>query len=495
MASFKSRYGMQDRHIFQLQQALLGALKRYDDEKTQTLHPASLQKALETLGLKFGDEIVDKMMVMCRTNENGDIDYSRFEIHLESGVRAADDEQEDDADYENARRQNRLRATNSVQELNPFEDRDMADRRESQSQKLRDRRKELHALFIDFDHQQINQEDLLYGIRNLGINVTKSLENILNKNSIVGITFADVIKSLSSLDSNTDVMGREAGAISNPTGDNVDSVFRRRTDPWKNRATFGQTVLKGEVPGGAPNANAAKVQNLMKSMSIQESLKNTDNPVKPLTTTRQDLMGGVNRPIQDTLSSEQRVVRQQVFAAIRKMDAGELSASQFKDRMMQIGIELPPDIFKLLIDHQSSGAATFNTFASAFERLLEERDISTRARVSAVDELYSSMRETLKSYESMFTLQRVSQAFKAKDIRGTGRLTLTDFLPVMQNYWPELEEKDCVAIFNDQDPAGTGATRYGGIIAKLRGQVSKSRIDVIRQAYGQLPKNNVANVP
>ena len=86
MASFKSRYGMQDRHIFQLQQALLGALKRYDDEKTQTLHPASLQKALETLGLKFGDEIVDKMMVMCRTNENGDIDYSRFEIHLESGV-------------------------------------------------------------------------------------------------------------------------------------------------------------------------------------------------------------------------------------------------------------------------------------------------------------------------------------------------------------------------------------------------------------------------
>ena len=102
----------------------------------------------------------------------------------------------------------------------------MADRRESQSQKLRDRHKELHALFIDFDHQQINQEDLLYGIEP-GINVTKSLEFILNKNSIVGITFADVVKSLSNLDGNTGVVGREAGAISNPTGDNVDSVFRR----------------------------------------------------------------------------------------------------------------------------------------------------------------------------------------------------------------------------------------------------------------------------
>ena len=80
MASFKAKYGMQDRHVFQLQQALLGALKRYDDEGNQTLHPASLQKALETLGLNFGDEIVDKMMVMCRTNENEEFGKTMAEI-------------------------------------------------------------------------------------------------------------------------------------------------------------------------------------------------------------------------------------------------------------------------------------------------------------------------------------------------------------------------------------------------------------------------------
>ena len=46
-----------------------------------------------------------------------------------------------------------------------------------------------------------------------------------------------------------------------------------------------------------------------------------------------------------------------------------MTPSQFKERMMQIGIEIPPDIIKMLMDHNSSGAATFNTFAAAFERL------------------------------------------------------------------------------------------------------------------------------
>jgi Ca2+-binding EF-hand superfamily protein len=493
MASFKAKYGMQDRHVFQLQQALLGALKRYDDEGNQTLHPASLQKALETLGLNFGDEIVDKMMVMCRTNENGDVDYSRFESHLESGVRSSEGEQADDEDYEGARRQTRLKATHSVQQLNPFEDREMADQREDQAQKLRDRRKELHALFTEFDHRQIEVDAFLEGIQGLGIQVTHDLVALTNRNNVSGMKFAQVMIALSRLGNTNESQKMHAGATS--SAEAGGDVFRRRTDPWKNRATFGQTEVRAEgTKGKIPNSNAAKVQNLMKSMNIEASMKVGDTPVKPLSSTREELQSGILKPAADTLSSEQRVVRQQVFAAIRKMDSGELTASQFKDRMMQIGIELPPDIFKLLIDHNASGAATFNTFASAFERLLEERDVSTRARVSAVDELYEGMKTKLQSYDSILILQRVSQSFKEKDIRGTGRLTLTDFIPVMKQYWPEMDEKDCVAVFNAQDPAGTGATNHQGIIQKLRGPMGQSRVDIIRQAYGQLPKNNAAAV-
>jgi hypothetical protein len=57
-----------------------------------------------------------------------------------------------------------------------------------------------------------------------------------------------------------------------------------------------------------------------------------------------------------------------------------------------------------------------------------------------------------------------------------------------------MDDKDCVAVFNDQDPAGTGGTKHQGVIQKLRGPLSQLRVDVIRQAFGQLPLNNSAAV-
>lgn len=56
----KKQYGLQDRHVHQLQSAILGAVKRYDDTSQGIIHPACLQKALDSLGLQFGDEIVDR---------------------------------------------------------------------------------------------------------------------------------------------------------------------------------------------------------------------------------------------------------------------------------------------------------------------------------------------------------------------------------------------------------------------------------------------------
>ena len=60
MSDIKSRFGLQDRHVMQLQQTLLGAVRRYDDRGDDTIHPASLQRAIESLGLKFGDDMVDR---------------------------------------------------------------------------------------------------------------------------------------------------------------------------------------------------------------------------------------------------------------------------------------------------------------------------------------------------------------------------------------------------------------------------------------------------
>ena len=91
------------------------------------------------------------------------------------------------------------------------------------------------------------------------------------------------------------------------------------------------------------------------------------------------------------------------------------------------------------MDHQSSGKATFNTFAAAFERLLQERGMATRTHTcecmpayahthtyidteadsvqfGAEGDLMQMLLEDLKSRDSLLSLQRLSQALHRKDV-------------------------------------------------------------------------------
>ena len=134
--------------------------------------------------------------------------------------------------------------------------------------------------------------------------------------------------------------------------------------------------------------------------------------VKYVSSMKQDMAQGINQQSTSGLSSDQKVLRQQIYAAIRRMDSGELSASQFKDRMMQIGIEIPPEIIKMLMDHNSSGSAKFNTFAAAFERLLEQREAEVVNTDDTPETVLPRLAEELRSRGQLLILQRLAQAFK-----------------------------------------------------------------------------------
>ena len=118
------------------------------------------------------------------------------------------------------------------------------------------------------------------------------------------------------------------------------------------------------------------------------------------------------------------------------MDKGELTAMQFKDRMTQMGVEIPPEIMKMLIDHQSSGNAIFNTFAGAFERLLQERETKSYDRQD-INGLIALMRSDLQNRDAALALQRLYQAFGVHDETNSKRLPMQDFVGVMMD--PGLE--------------------------------------------------------
>jgi hypothetical protein len=64
-----------------------------------------------------------------------------------------------------------------------------------------------------------------------------------------------------------------------------------------------------------------------------------------------------SQPINTTIgySSEQKMLREQVLAALRKLEGGEITVIEFEDMIYQMGIELPEVLVKHLRQNQMSG--------------------------------------------------------------------------------------------------------------------------------------------
>lgn len=54
-----------------LRQQLVNCFKYFDPESTGRVHAADFQQSLDTVGLKFGDEVVDRVMLLCRIDDDG----------------------------------------------------------------------------------------------------------------------------------------------------------------------------------------------------------------------------------------------------------------------------------------------------------------------------------------------------------------------------------------------------------------------------------------
>ena len=61
-----------------LKQAVIDTLNAIPTSRRQVVHAQQFQQAIESLGLTFGHPIVDEVMLGCRQDEQGFVDYSRF---------------------------------------------------------------------------------------------------------------------------------------------------------------------------------------------------------------------------------------------------------------------------------------------------------------------------------------------------------------------------------------------------------------------------------
>ena len=95
---------------------------------------------------------------MCQTNEDGDVDYTRFARYISSGFQNDVEE----ADYFASRHKAAVTSSTEGQDqsLHPFESTHHLDVAEEQRQLLKDYRRNLADLYDQFDHSKSTTIDL-----------------------------------------------------------------------------------------------------------------------------------------------------------------------------------------------------------------------------------------------------------------------------------------------------------------------------------------------
>lgn len=82
-------------------------------------------------------------------------------------------------------------------------------------------------------------------------------------------------------------------------------------------------------------------------------------------------------------TADRGLLREQIHSAVRLLDGGRINSRQFRARLTDIGVDLPPAVDRLLQTYDSNGKVDFPRFVRAFEDFLDARTVPDPA--AAVD--------------------------------------------------------------------------------------------------------------
>jgi hypothetical protein len=288
---------------------------------------------------------------------------------------------------------------------------------ERQARLLQEKHHDVFDSFRKYENQQSTEDELILSIQELGIVPTTSFLELLRTHRSCEIGFGEFMRSLINYDPHSQPSDhtRAAGGAASLMGEtscrrslspSLDSLrlcslslsvsvsgrndtkdreehqaglfyARKRMDLQKKNAMQSSALdtqrtgkkmverddssyrsLGGGKGGGGDPSQRMSVTFMHSSHSAKQSLTHLDAPsVGLLSTAQMEMHRGMSGRCEENLSytSEQKLLREQVLAALRKLDAGLLSAVEFQDIIFTMGIELPEGVLKQLQLQAQSG--------------------------------------------------------------------------------------------------------------------------------------------
>ena len=362
-----------------LKETILGVLQSKDRSGRGVIHTSDFKSALTDLGFPMGSEVVEDILVSCIVDVNGNLDFSGFATELIRQRHVMN----------SLPQPAKLQPTSSGAAPKPWRADVVHNQKrisETQTKLVQEHRTELHEAYKRYTSNQMNNDQIRSYIESLGLVITKDLESLFRQSRTGEVPFLDFMRALVHYDSSSSCLdpGFAAGGstitqkMEQESANGHDRALfaqRKRVD-WNKR--MGQIERSDEFikhgkkaadnngfyskSDGVMNTvfNCSKEQ--MNSIDTNPFSKNTSGmdlgmgKASEFTTVAQyHMQQGQGKKGDLKYNSEQKIIREQVLAALRRLDSGDLSMTEFQHKIYAIGIELPEVVVTLLQRGQLTG--------------------------------------------------------------------------------------------------------------------------------------------
>lgn len=316
-----------------LSEVLLGVLKGKDKSKRGVIHSSDFQRAITDLGFPLGSDIVQEMLVHCKVDELGDVDFTPLELELQSRRHMLANKPKPAA-----KPQSTSRAANAATMENIWRaEQDLARRAslDQQAKRVQVYRAELLTLFKHFAHGHLPAASVVTELEALGIMSTRALTSLLKEQGASNVNFAAFCAVLTKYDPAESSPADDCvGAGVHTEDKSGDISLQHRAQRRINHTARSNMQARSDTEQHTPSGKNANLKTpdaaLFKNSSqIREQLWLHNGHDQSMLTHNQEQMVSGRQGEVPTVSynSEIRLQREQVLAALRKLDSGKQNSS------------------------------------------------------------------------------------------------------------------------------------------------------------------------
>jgi Ca2+-binding EF-hand superfamily protein len=471
-------------------ETILGVLKSKDIDNTNIIHSSDFRTAISDLGFLMGSKIIEDILIHCTMCEDGTIDFNLLESDLQ--LERIEFNKNIKLKHNNVITTSKSMSQTAFNTEIKLKNNDT----DQQFRLLKSNRVDVYDVFKQFSTGKINIEEVYDSITKIGLNVTNTFKLLMNKNQVTEVTFVEFNKALGDT---TIASTSFAGKINeNLLDENNFFATRKRVDTNRREILINiskddlkiprrKTVMDVDSTGSRPRFKTSK--------DVQETIFNDkDSKITSLSHARMQmekgLVDGELHVVQYT--SEEKLLREQVLAALRKLDAGVLTREGFETLCFQMKLELPEQVMTEIKMSQATGRLNF-------KKLVQLLDTSY-FKVKALENQVS--KETIKIKLNNFInklkslgvsgINQLNTAFKEFDINCDGGLSLNEFKMCFENFGilndETLTKDDIRILFNQFDRNGDGSISSNEFINGIRSEMDPLRSKYVRYAYSMLDR-------